>query len=245
MNKNKYRILLIIPAYNEEKSLLSTVERISKYNEKHNTNYNYIVINDGSEDATHEICKKNYITHLNLCINSGIGSAVQTGYMYAKNNNFDIAIQFDGDGQHDVRYVEKIIEPIIEGKTNMVIGSRFIDSKSSEFKSSGARRAGIKIISGLIKFLTGKKIWDTTSGFRAVDKKLINYFSEKYPTEYPEPVSTVSILKEKYTITEVPVSMNERTEGVSSIRAWKTAYFMFNVVLSIVIEALGGYKNEY
>lgn len=244
MNNETQRIILIIPAYNEEKSILNTCKTIWEYNEKHNTNYDVIVINDGSKDNTQKVCEKNDIPHLNLCLNSGIGNAVQTGYMYAKENNFDIAIQFDGDGQHDVRYVEKIIQPILEYKASMVIGSRFIDSKSSEFKSSGARRIGIKIISVVIKLLTGKKIWDTTSGFRAVNKNLITIFSENYPSEYPEPVSAVSILKKNFKITEIPVSMNERTEGASSIRAWRTAYFMFNVVLSIIIEALGGYKYE-
>lgn len=244
MNNKKLKILLIIPAYNEEKSILNTCKTICKYNKTHNTDYEYIVINDGSEDNTQIICEKNNIPHLNLCINSGIGHSVQTGYKYAKENNYDIAIQFDGDGQHDVSYIKDIIEPIINESADVVIGSRFIDSKSSEFKSSGARRAGINIISAFIKLFTGKKIYDTTSGFRATNKEIISLFAENYPGEYPEPVTNTTLLKKHYRIQEIPVSMNERKEGLSSIKTWKTIYFMISVVLLIIIEGLGGYKNE-
>lgn len=245
MNERENRILLVIPAYNEERSILNTCRTIWDYNKQNNTNYDIIVINDGSEDNTKKVCEDNNIPHLNLCLNSGIGNAVQTGYKYAKLHNYDIAIQFDGDGQHDVSYVKDIIKPLEEKKADMVIGSRFIDQSSSDFKSSGARRVGIKLISFFIKLFTGKKIYDTTSGFRAVDKKLIHIFADNYPNEYPEPVSTTSAIKRKYKVTEVPVSMNERTEGVSSIKAWKTVYYMINVIFSIIVEAIGGYKNEY
>ena len=229
------KILLVIPSYNEEENVLNNYKRIVDYNRKNKTNYDAIVINDGSKDKTEEICIKNNIPHITLVHNLGIGGAVQTGYKYAKENNYDIAIQFDGDGQHDVRYVKDIIKPIVDGKANMVIGSRFIDKSSSNFKSSGARRLGIKIISFFIKLFTGKKIYDTTSGFRAIDRELINKFASKYPVEYPEPVSSTEILKDGYIIDEVPVSMNEREGGVSSIRAWKNVYYMINVVLSIII----------
>ena len=189
MKKTK-KILLIIPAYNEEDSILKTCETIRKHNKK----LDYLVINDGSKDKTQEILEKNKITHINLVHNLGIGGAVQTGYKYALEHNYDIAIQFDGDGQHDVNYVEEICKPIISGQADAAIGSRFV-KELSEFKSSSARRAGIKIISFFIKLFTGKKIYDTTSGFRAVNKDIIKYFSEHYPTEYPEPVSTTELLK--------------------------------------------------
>ena len=162
---------------------------------------------------------------------------------YAYNNNYDIAIQFDGDGQHDVNYVKDIIEPIKKNKANMVIGSRFIDNSSSDFKSSAARRLGINIISFFIKLVTGKRIYDTTSGFRAADKELIKKFAYNYPVEYPEPVSTTEILKDGYSVDEVAVSMNDRTGGVSSIRAWKNIYYMINVILSILIIGIGRNKK--
>lgn len=229
------KILIIIPAYNEEENILKTCNSIINYNKKNKTNYDILVINDGSKDKTEEILRENNINHIELVHNLGIGGAVQTGYKYALENNYDIAIQFDGDGQHDVKYIKNIIKPIEDKKANMVIGSRFIDKNSSEFKSSRARRLGINLISFVIKLKTKKKIYDTTSGFRAVDKKIIKYFASSYPTEYPEPISTVDVLKKGNVVTEVPVSMNEREGGVSSITSWKTAYYMINVILSILL----------
>ena len=233
------KVLLIIPSYNEEENVLNNYKRIIKHNEKYKTNYDVIIVNDGSKDKTEKICKENNIPYISLIHNLGIGGAVQTGYKYAYEHGYDVAVQFDGDGQHDVRYVENIIKPIKDKKADMVIGSRFIDKSSSEFKTSRARRIGIKLISFFIKIITKKKIYDTTSGFRAVDKKLIERFASNYPVEYPEPVSTTEVLRLGYRVEEVPVSMNERENGVSSIKAWKNVYYMINVILSIVIIGLG------
>ena len=235
------KILLIIPAYNEEKSILNTVNTILDYNKKNKTNYDYIVINDGSKDNTEEILKKNKLNHIRLIQNLGIGGAVQTGYKYALLNGYDIAIQFDGDGQHDVSYVKDIVKPIINEEANMVIGSRFVDSSLKGFKSSAARRVGIKLISGFIRLLTGKKVYDPTSGFRAVNRNIIEFFSVNYPPEYPEPVSEVTILKKKLKVSEVPVVMKERQGGKSSIHAWKNAYYMINVFIAMFIESLKRY----
>lgn len=237
------RVLLIIPSYNEEANVLNNYNRIVEFNEKSKIKYDAIVINDGSKDRTEEICIKNNIPHISLVHNLGIGGAVQTGYKYAYKNDYDIAVQFDGDGQHDVNYIKKIIEPIINEKCDMVIGSRFIDKSSSEFKSSMTRRLGIKIISFFIKMVTRKKIYDTTSGFRAVNKKIIKEFANEYPVEYPEPITTVEIIKKGYEVAEIPVSMNERENGTSSIKAWKNIYYMLNVILSIVILGIGGKKK--
>ena len=229
------RILLIIPAYNEEESILSTIQMITDYNLQASNEIDYIVINDGSRDNTESILCENNIKHIQLVHNLGIGGAVQTGYKYAYENNYDIAIQFDGDGQHNVNYVPDICKPIIEGKANMVIGSRFVEGSTSEFKSTKARQAGIKLISSFIKFFTDKKLYDVTSGFRAIDRSLIGQFSVDYPLEYPEPISTTHILKEGKSIEEVPVEMHERNGGVSSIRNWKNVYYMINVLLSIIV----------
>ena len=236
------KILIIIPAYNEEENILKTYTKIKEYNKKYKTNYDMIVINDGSTDNTKKILKENNIPHINLIHNLGIGGAVQTGYKYAYENNYDIAVQFDGDGQHDVRYVEKIIKPIIEKKADLVIGSRFVEDIKT-FKSTFARRVGIKIISCFMKFATHKKIHDTTSGFRACSKELIYDFSLSYPSEYPEPITTAEVLKKKYTVKEVAVEMNEREAGVSSIRAWKNIYYMLNVCLALLAVKIRRYKR--
>lgn len=232
------KVLLVIPAYNEEDNILKTYNSILEYNKSHKTSFDVIVINDGSRDNTEIILNQNNIPHITLIHNLGIGGAVQTGYKYAYQNDYDIAIQFDGDGQHNVNYVSRIIEPLLNGEASMSIGSRFVDSSSSEFKSTKARQMGIKLISSFIKFFTDKKVYDVTSGFRAIDRSLIDRFSKEYPLEYPEPISTTEILKEGCIISEVPVSMNERIGGVSSIRSWKNVYYMLNVLLSIVIIGL-------
>lgn len=237
------KVLLIVPAYNEEKTILKTYKDIIKYNEHKKEKYDVIVINDGSKDSTKEIIEKNNIPHINLIHNLGIGGAVQTGYKYAYENNYDIAIQLDADGQHDVKYVKDIIKPIITDNCDLVIGSRYIDKNASEFKSTRARQYGIKIISFIMKLVTKNKIYDTTSGFRACNRKVIKKFSSDYPTEYPEPITTTELLKQGYSIKEVPVSMKERAGGKSSIRSWKNFYYMINVCLSILMISIRRYKD--
>lgn len=238
MKKNP-KVLLIIPAYNEEKSILTVYKNISDYNKKAKTKFDVVFINDGSVDATEKILCENKINHIRLIQNLGIGGAVQTGYKYALYNDYDIAIQFDGDGQHNVNYVEALIKPILEENVDMAIGSRFIDSSSSEFKSSFLRRVGIKLISSCIHFKTRVRIYDTTSGFRASNKNAIAMFAIHYPLEYPEPISSVDVILSGMKIKEVPVSMNERLAGKSSINSWKNVYYMVNVVLSILLRKKG------
>ncbi len=238
MKKNP-KVLLIIPAYNEEKNILTVYKNICDYNKKAKTKLDVVFINDGSVDATEKILCENNINHIRLIQNLGIGGAVQTGYKYALYNDYDIAIQFDGDGQHNVNYVEALIKPILEENVDMTIGSRFIDSSSSEFKSSFLRRVGIKLISSCIHFKTRVRIYDTTSGFRASNKNAIAMFAIHYPLEYPEPISSVDVILSGMKIKEVPVSMNERLAGKSSINSWKNVYYMVNVVLSILLRKKG------
>ena len=233
------KVLLIIPAYNEAENILETIKKIKEYSEE----IDYIVINDGSTDNTEDILVQNNINHIKLVNNLGIGGAVQTGYKYAYENDYDIAIQFDGDGQHDVNYVPQICEPLINGQADMVIGTRYLDKSESKFQSTFMRRLGSNIISTFIKLFTGKKITDPTSGFRATNKNVIKVFAQDYPTEYPEPESTVSLLVSGYKVLEIPVSMNERTGGVSSIRLWKTVDYMAKVVLAIIIDSISFRKR--
>lgn len=222
------KILAVIPCYNEEKNIVKTVEDIKK------AKIDYIVINDGSKDNSLEVLKKNKINHINLSNNLGIGGVMQTGYKYALQNNYDIVVQFDGDGQHDATYIDKITKPIIEKKVNLVIGSRFVGDES-EFKSTKMRRVGINILSFLLKIMTKKQIKDMTSGFRAADKKVIKIFARDYPYEYPEPVTNLSLAKANCKILEVPVKMKERKHGKSSISKLKSIYYMINVILLFFI----------
>lgn len=229
------KALIIIPAYNEEGNILNTVNEIDKIKIK-DINLDYIVINDGSEDLTKQVCIDNCINFIDLPFNLGIGGAVQTGYKYAENNNYDIAIQFDGDTQHDANYVELLIEELKKGN-DLVIGSRFIND-ISKFKSTKSRRLAIKFLSILIKLLTGENITDPTSGFRAANRDIIKLFSENYPHDYPESETNTMVAKLKYNISEIPVKMNERTHGKSSINSLKYIYFGIKVPLSIIFTSL-------
>lgn len=223
------RVLIIIPAYNESESILSTIQQITRACPE----YDYIIINDGSNDDTLDICYRNNLNVIPLPINLGIGGAVQTGYLYAFENNYDIAVQIDADGQHDPLFVPQLIQPIIEKKANMTIGSRFI--KKEGFQSSVTRRIGINLLSNLIKLKTGQRIYDVTSGFRAVDRSIIQSFSKYYPTDYPEPETITSTALSNNIVMEIPVIMRERSAGKSSIQPLHSIYYIIKVSIAILI----------
>ena len=223
------KILVIIPAYNEQDSIINVIKKLKKDCPR----ADYVVINDCSKDNTLSVLKENNTSFVNLPINLGIGGGVQTGYKYALENGYDIAIQIDGDGQHDTAYLDKVIAPIEEGVADIAIGSRFIDKEG--FQSSGMRRAGIKFLSALIKICCGTKVRDVTSGFRAVNRKYIKMYAYDYPTDYPEPEAIVQASVDGARIAEVPVIMKERETGQSSIYAWKSIYYMIKVSLAIII----------
>ena len=233
------KVLLIIPAFNEEKSIVKTIDSILK------TNLDYIIINDGSTDRTSHIISSKQYNYINLPVNLGIGGAVQTGYKYAALHNYDIAVQVDADGQHNIEYLDDLIQPIIDKKANLVIGSSFVDKSIKNQRSSKIRRLGIKFLSGTIKLFSGKRIYDPTSGFRAADRSIIELFANDYPLEYPEPISNYEIIRSNhYKIKEVPVKMNKRQAGRSSIHSWKSIYAAINVFLSIIILTLGRSKYD-
>ncbi len=226
----RMKVLIIIPAYNEEKNILKLLEDIKL----ECPNYDVLVVNDCSKDNTAKICRKNNIKVADLPVNLGIGGAVQTGYKYAKYNGYDIAIQVDGDGQHKPEYIKLLVDEVEKG-SNLCIGSRFI--KKEGFQSSFMRRVGIKYFSWLIKLLSGQVVTDATSGFRACDKKMIEFFSRDYPRDYPEPETIVAAKKNNFKITEVPVIMEERGGGKSSITSIKSIYYMIKVTLAILFAA--------
>lgn len=221
--------LVIIPAYNEEGNLEKTVNDITE----NAPGFDYVIINDCSTDNTLEMCRRHGFHYLNLPVNLGIGGAVQTGYRYAFYHGYDLAVQFDGDGQHSAAHLEDMAKVLEESGADMVIGSRFIEKEG--FQSSGLRRVGIRYFTMLIRLLTGKTITDPTSGMRMVNRKLLEKFTNEYPKDYPEPESVVTILSENYQVKEVPVIMNEREEGVSSISLRNSVYYMIKVSFAILI----------
>lgn len=224
--------IAIIPAYNERDSIVKTVSDL----QKKAPDFDYVIINDCSTDDTMDVCREHGLHVLNLPINLGIGGAVQTGYLYAYNNNYDLAVQFDGDGQHDAAYLEMMSRVLEEKQLDMVIGSRFI--KKEGFQSSGLRRIGIRYFAFLTKFLFGKEITDATSGMRMCNRRVMELFIKEYPRDYPEPESVARLLRHKCRIEEVPVIMHERETGVSSISLKKSGYYMIKVSLAVLIERL-------
>ncbi|EPA2134168.1 TPA: glycosyltransferase family 2 protein [Streptococcus pyogenes] len=226
--------LIIIPAYNESRNIVNTIRTI----ESDAPDFDYIIIDDCSTDNTLAICQKQGFNVISLPINLGIGGAVQTGYRYAQRCGYDVAVQVDGDGQHNPCYLEKMVEVLVQSSVNMVIGSRFITKEG--FQSSFARRIGIKYFTWLIALLTGKKITDATSGLRLIDRSLIERFANHYPDDYPEPETVVDVLVSHFKVKEIPVVMNERQGGVSSISLTKSVYYMIKVTLAILVVRLKG-----
>lgn len=222
-------VLIIIPAYNEQDNIKNVIYNL----QKETVNIDYIIINDCSKDNTVKICIENKFNYISLPVNLGIGGSVQTGYQYAWEHGYDIAIQHDGDGQHDSAYIEQILQPIISGQADITIGSRFIEKEG--FQSSKSRRLGIAFLSKLIYLCSGTKIKDVTSGYRAVNKKFIHFYAENYPTDYPEPEAIMAASLNGAKIKEVPVIMRERANGVSSINFTKSIYYMIKVSLAIII----------
>ena len=218
------KVLLIIPAYNEALNIEKTIKDI-----KSNTNYDYIIINDCSKDSTKEICEKNNFNYFSLPMNYGLTSGIQLGMKYAYLNGYDIAVQFDGDGQHKAKYVKDLVKEIEEKNCDVAIGSRFVTKK----KPKSMRMIGSRLISATIRITTGKKIKDPTSGMRAFNKKVIELFV-KNASLTPEPDTLVYLLKKKMQIKEVQVEMQEREFGESYLNPIKSMQYMVNMFLSII-----------
>lgn len=219
------KTLLIIPAYNEQDAILNTIIDI----QKHIKDFDYVVINDGSSDNTEKILVENNIKHITLPVNLGLTAAVQTGYIYAYENGYDCAIQFDGDGQHQARYIEKMIQEIENG-IDIVIGSRFVDKK----KEWSLRMIGSRIISLLIKLKTGKTIKDPTSGMRMLNRKMIEEYAFKLNMR-PEPDTLAYEIKKGAIVKEIQVDMNEREGGISLYSGlWPSIKYMIKMIISII-----------
>ena len=228
--KNRERKLVIIPAYNEENSVGRVVEEVKTYIPQEDI----LVINDGSTDLTSEKARASGAMVLDLPFNLGIGGAMQAGYKYAFENGYDIAIQVDGDGQHDPKEIPKLLQALEEKKVDMVIGSRFLSI--SGFKSSLMRRVGISILSKTISWIVGQRMTDPTSGFRAANREAIRLFASNYPQDYPEPEVLVLLSRYGLKMVEVPIGMSQRHSGESSITKIRSIYYMVKVLLSILVD---------
>ncbi len=230
MMENKQKILVIIPALNEEGSVGKVVKEVKE----HLPQIDILVVNDGSSDLTSEKAKEAGAVVLDLPFNLGIGGAMQAGYQYAFEKSYDIAIQVDGDGQHDPKEIGKLIKTLEEKKLDMAIGSRFIGDLG--YRSSMMRRVGISIFSKVISIIVRQKITDPTSGFRVANRKAIQLFAFDYPQDYPEPEVLVLLHKCGLKMAEVPIGMNERYAGESSITTIRSIYYMVKVLLAIFVD---------
>ncbi len=226
-------ILVMIPAYDEGRNISGVIEEVKQY---WWGKVDIVVINDGSSDDTSIVAKQSGVQVIDLPFNLGIGGAVQTGYLFASRNDYKFAVQIDGDGQHDPSCLGNLLEPVLSGSADIAIGSRYIEKTS--YKSPISRRVGMFIFSLMLKVFTGWRIYDPTSGYRAANRKVINMFAKSYPTDYPEVESIMALRKKSFKIKEIPVVMNQRKEGYSSITPWKAFYYMVKVSLSIMISAV-------
>ncbi len=225
------KIAVIVPAYNEERTISAVVQSVNTVALQNGLTLTVIVVNDCSTDHTPEIISTLECVALNLPVNLGIGGAVQTGFIYAFENDFDLAIQMDGDGQHPASELPKLLNAASELNADVVIGSRFIAGEG--FQSSALRRFGISYFKWLNKCLVGVTIQDSTSGFRLINRKALSIVSDYYPDEYPEPEAVILYSLNKLRISEVPVMMKERQGCVSSIGGFSSVYYMLKVSLAI------------
>jgi len=232
----KSKVLVIIPAFNEAGAIARTVHEVCAAGLE-GLSIDVLVIDDGSSDDTAAQARAAGALVVRLPFNVGIGGAVQTGYRYASVHGYDIAVQVDGDGQHDTAYLKDVLRPVADGRADMSIGSRFLAGKEG-FRSSAIRRFGIKFFTFLIRLLTGLTIKDTTSGFRACGRRLIGVFAFYYPHDYPEPEAIVVARRLRCVVAEIPVVMRPRSSGSSSISFVRSAYYMLKVSGAILLHTL-------
>jgi len=226
------KTLIIIPAFNEEGSIASVIADIRE----HAPGADILVVNDGSKDSTSTIARAEGVYVLDNPYNLGIGATMQAGYMFAERLGYDIAVQVDGDGQHKASEIGKLLVPLEKGEAHMVIGSRFLGT--GDFKSTAARRVGITLFSKIVSFIIREKFTDTTSGFRASDRLVIEYFASHYPDDYPEVEALVLLHKKGFKMAEIGVEMSERTAGTSSITLIRSVYYMVKVLLAIFVDLI-------
>lgn len=218
------KILIIIPAYNEAENIERVVdELIQNYPQ-----YDYLIVNDGSKDNTKEICDKRKYHVLNLPVNLGLAGAVQTGYQYAYEYGYEYALQFDGDGQHQPCYIDKMLQAIKEH--DIVIGSRFL----KEAKPKSLRMMGSNVIEWVIRLTTHTTIKDPTSGMRLINRRMIKQFA--YNMNYgPEPDTVSYLIRCGAKVEEIPVTMQERMAGESYLNLKRSILYMFRMCTSIIL----------
>jgi len=226
---HELRRVAIVPAYNEEECVAAVVDELRAFDD----GLTIVVVDDGSTDSTPEVAREHGAAVLRLPYNLGIGGSVQTGFRYAHENGFDIAVRVDGDGQHDASQLGAILEPVLAGEADICVGSRY--RERGGYQSSPTRRLGIRILAAIVSLLTRQRVTDPTSGFQALNSRAIRLFAADYPHDYPEVEALVMLIRHRLRVMEVPVQMRPRAGGRSSIRAFGSVYYMIKVLLALFV----------
>jgi glycosyltransferase involved in cell wall biosynthesis len=224
------RRVAIVPAFNEAQIVGRVIDELYEQDAE----LDVVVIDDGSVDATAEVARQHGAIVLRLPFNLGIGGAVQTGFRYAFEHGYDIAVRVDGDGQHDPSELGRVVSPVLAGEADIAVGSRFV-AEGAGYRSSRSRRVGIRLLALVVSRIVGRRVTDTTSGFQALNRKGIALFARDYPHDYPEVEATVMVSRHRLRSIEVPVTMRERSSGRSSITAVRSVYYMLKVLLAIFV----------
>ena len=219
-----------MPAFNEEKNVGRVIAEIRAFD----PGLDIVVVDDGSVDGTSAAARAAGTVVLTLPFNLGIGGAVQTGFRYAFERGYELAVRVDGDGQHDPSQLDRVIAPVLAGEADIAVGSRFV-AAGEGYRSSRSRRVGIRVLAWVVSRIVGRRVTDTTSGFQALNRRAIELFARDYPHDYPEVEATVMVSRHRLRSIEVPVSMRERSSGRSSITALRSVYYMIKVLLAIFV----------
>jgi len=225
------RRVAIVPALNEVENIGRVIDELRAFD----PGLEIVVVDDGSLDGTARAAAAKGARVLRLPFNLGIGGAVQTGFRFAFENDFDIAVRVDGDGQHDPAQLDRVLAPVLSGEADIVVGSRFAAMGANGYRSSRTRRIGIRLLAGVVSRIVGQRVTDTTSGFQALNREGIALFARDYPHDYPEVEATVMVFRHRLRLVEVPVEMRERGGGRSSITALRSIYYMVKVLLAIFV----------
>ena len=225
----RVRRLAIVPAFNEAACVGRVIEEIRTAD----PGMEILVVDDGSTDGTAAVARAHGAQIVRLPFNLGIGGAVQTGYRFALEHGFDLAVQVDGDGQHDAEELAALVAPVLVGEADLAVGSRF--AGAGDYRPPFARGLGIRLFARAISLIVGQRVTDTTSGFRAANRRAISLYADDYPHDYPEVEATVMVVRERLRLVEVPVRMRERAAGRSSITAARSVYYMAKVSVALFV----------
>jgi glycosyltransferase involved in cell wall biosynthesis len=223
------RRIAIVPAFNEERNIGRVIEELRAFD----PGFDVVVVSDGSVDRTAEVAAEHGAHVIQLPFNLGIGGAVQTGFRYAWEGHYELAVRIDGDGQHDPAQLSRVLEPLLAGEADIVVGSRF--TGDAGYRSSATRRVGIRILAWVVSAIARQRVTDTTSGFQALDRRAIRLFARDYPHDYPEVEGMVMVIRHRLRLAEVPVTMRAREHGRSSIGAAGSVYYMVKVLLALFV----------